>query len=513
MFHSGQQIGLYTLIEKIGKGSFGEVWVAEKRTQFVTKRVAIKLPHNEILDFEAIRQEATLWEEASGHPNVLPIIDADVYDGQVAIVSEYAGGGSLADRLKNEERVPIKEAVELTIGILNGLEYLHSKKIIHRDIKPANILLQGNMPRLADFGISRAIETSTISSVVVGTESYMSPEAFDGKRNVQTDIWSVGVVLYQLLSGKLPFPQKRASEVMYAILLKEPEPLPDDIPPQLQGIVFKALEKDKNPEEPPKRYQSSAEMRDELNMFLQTFHQPLAPQEITQAVSPETTPELTEEKTAPVLPRTESEMPTRVKLRIPLPNPESWHNLRQLLSKKEVFPFVVLALILGLSGITWLFFRGNGQTSIENANISNVVIATPANTISNSANQPNSNSDASNISPKALEYVNQGYKLLQEGQFDRAIQAYTKAIKINPDDYTLYNDRGLIFYAQRRFDKAIADFDKSIELHPASLTYNNRGVAYEDKGDKEKAIADYRKALELDPTNEQANKNLNAILK
>jgi serine/threonine protein kinase len=512
MFHAGQQIGLYTLIEKIGKGSFGEVWMAEKRTQFVTKRVAIKLPHNEILDFEAIRQEATLWEEASGHPNVLPIIDADVYDGQVAIVSEYAGGGSLADRLKNEERIPVAEAVELTIGILNGLEYLHSKKIIHRDIKPANILLQGNMPRLADFGISRAIETSTISSVVVGTESYMSPEAFDGKRNVQTDIWSVGVVLYQLLSGRLPFPQKRASEVMYAILLKEPEPLPDDIPPQLQEIVFKALEKDKNPEEVPKRYQSSAEMRDDLNIFLQTFHQPLGPQETTQAVSPETAPELTEE-TAPVLSRTDSEIPTRVKLRIPLPDSQSWHNLRQLLSKKEIFPFVTLILILGFLGIAWMFFKGRGQTLIENSNLSTPVVTAPANTLSNSGNQTNPNSAARNISPKALEYVNQGYKLLQEGQFDRAIQAYTKAIKIDPDDYALYNDRGLIYYAQRKFDKAIADFDKSIEINPASLTYNNRGVAYQDKGDKEKAIADYRKALELDPTNEQANKNLNEILK
>src|SRR4028119_2122967 len=107
MFQPGQQIGLYTLITKLAKGGFGEVWLAEKRSEFVTKKVAIKLPLDEQVDFEEIRQEATLWEKASGHPNVLPIIDADIYDGQVAIVSEYAGGGSLADRLKTHGELPV----------------------------------------------------------------------------------------------------------------------------------------------------------------------------------------------------------------------------------------------------------------------------------------------------------------------------------------------------------------------------------------------------------------------
>src|ERR1044071_9906316 len=144
MFHEGRQIGSYTLLRKLGKGGFGEVWLAEKSSQFVTKRVAVKLPLDEQVNFDAIRQEATLWEQASGHPNVLPIIDADVYDEQVVIVSEYADGGSLADKIKRDGRLPLEQAVEMTIGILSGLEFLHSRQIIHRDIKPQNILLQGN---------------------------------------------------------------------------------------------------------------------------------------------------------------------------------------------------------------------------------------------------------------------------------------------------------------------------------------------------------------------------------
>ena len=264
MFYEGQQIGQYKLVNKLGKGGFGEVWLAEKRSQFVTKRVAVKLPLDDHVNFEAIRQEATLWEQASGHANVLPIIDADAYDGQVVIVSEYADGGSLHDKLKTEGKLPIKQAVEMTIGILKGLEFLHNKQIIHRDIKPQNILLQGETPRLADFGISRAIQTSSnSSSTVIGTDAYMSPESFMGKRSVQTDIWSVGVVFYQLLKGKLPFPQEHPSERMYAILQRDFEPLPANIPQSLKTIIAKALAK-----LPENRYKTATEMREDLSRVL-----------------------------------------------------------------------------------------------------------------------------------------------------------------------------------------------------------------------------------------------------
>jgi serine/threonine protein kinase len=268
MFRPEQQIGSYELIKPLGKGGFGEVWLAEKRSEFVTKKVAVKLPHKNQINFEAIRQEATLWEKASGHPNVLPIIDADIYDGQVVIVSEYADGGSLGDKLKIS-LPPIEIAVEITIGILNGLEYLHSKEIIHRDIKPQNILLQGNTPRLADFGISRAMNSDTISSVVAGTDAYMSPEAFDGNRNVQTDIWSVGVVLYQMLNGQLPYPQQHPTERMFAILTKEFEPLGENIPKDVRDVVEKALAK-----KPADRYLSAVQMSNALRKILANLENP-----------------------------------------------------------------------------------------------------------------------------------------------------------------------------------------------------------------------------------------------
>lgn len=265
MFNSGQQIGNYTLISRLGRGGFGEVWLAERRAKFVTTKVAVKLPLDEQVDHETIKQEATLWEKASGHPNVLPIIDADEYDGQIIIVSEYAPDGSLDEWLKKHGKIPFEKAVEMTIKILDGLEFLHSRNIIHRDLKPANILLQGETPRLADFGISRALRAtaSSQSSNVSGTFAYMPPEGFDGKRSIQTDIWSVGVNLYQFLTGVLPFPQKEPSALIAAIMMRDFVPLTSDIPQNLRTVISKALAK--NPEN---RYVSAGQMREDLRRIL-----------------------------------------------------------------------------------------------------------------------------------------------------------------------------------------------------------------------------------------------------
>jgi serine/threonine protein kinase len=261
MAKASDQIGPYTLVSKLGRGAFGVVWLAEKRTAITTTKVAIKIPNDEDVDLEAVKQEASLWVHASGHPNVLPIIDADIHDEQVIIVSEYAPDGSLSKWLeRNGGQAPsVESAIETTLGILAGLEHLHKRGIIHRDLKPDNILLQGDTPRLADFGIARILKNTSKSTVATGTPAYMPPEAFDGKRNEQTDIWSVGVIFYQLLTGRLPFPQTDISSLLMAIVTREPEPLPNSIPEQIRRVVEGALKR--NPDE---RCRSAGEMRQAL---------------------------------------------------------------------------------------------------------------------------------------------------------------------------------------------------------------------------------------------------------
>lgn len=501
MFQAGQKIGFYTLIRKLAEGGFGEVWLAEKESHFVTKKVAVKLPHDEEVDFEAIRQEAHLWEQASGHPNVLPLIDADIYDGQAAIVSEYAEDGSLADRLKTERKLSVKEAVEMTIGILNGLEYLHSKGIVHRDIKPANILLQGNTPRLADFGISRAVETATVSSVIVGTESYMSPEAFEGVRSIQTDIWSVGVVLYKLLTGNLPFPQKKPTEMMYAVLMKNPESMPDGIPSPLQKIVFKALEKDREiGDDPPRRYQSAAAMREDLKIFLENFASIVS-------LQPEND-ELTWQ--------TIGDESTIVRIPVSIENHRQ-PNALQNITNLKLSPAAGLSLISGLAAIVLLSFYLFNRVFLPEVQTPDTVnqSAGAANEASGNRAEASANEhNAANSSRSAFDYFNEGNKLFERKRYDRAIAAYTKAIEINPSDFSFYNNRGIVYHTRKKYREAIGDFSKAVELNPdSSFTYSNRGVAYEDSGDIEQAIADYRKAVELDPNDAKARNNLNKILK
>ena len=253
------RIGPYQLERKLGKGAFGEVWLAHDVDNLVAARaVALKLPLDDDVNLDAIRQEAQVWVAASGHPNVLPMLEARVYNGQVVIASEYAPDGSLQQWLTtNGGQAPtMKAALEMTRDILDGLAHLHSRRIIHRDLKPDNILLNGATPRIADFGISRVLKTTTQSAVAAGTPVYMAPEAFKGKRNPLTDLWSAGVMLYQLLSGDVPFHSNNAYELYVSISNDEAAPLPAAVPAWLQQVVAKALSKD-----PTQRYQSAEEMR------------------------------------------------------------------------------------------------------------------------------------------------------------------------------------------------------------------------------------------------------------
>jgi len=256
-----RKLGPYTLVSQIGRGAFGVVWLAEKQTAIATTKFALKLPRGEDIDIEAFKQEAAIWIQASGHPNVVPLIDADIYGDQVVIVSEYLSDGSLAEWLKKHGgRAPsIESASDIISGVLSGLAHLHERRIIHRDLKPENILLQRDTPRLADFGIARVLRTGSYSTNISGTLAYMAPEAFDGKRNERTDIWSVGVIFYQLLSGRLPYDQSDMSSFIGAIMRYDPPPLPRSVPEALRNLVVKALRR-----APSERYASANLMRNEL---------------------------------------------------------------------------------------------------------------------------------------------------------------------------------------------------------------------------------------------------------
>ena len=257
----GDQVGPYVLVRELGRGGFGTVWLAERRGSIATTHVAIKLPLNAESDLELFRREAGIWVQASGHPNVLPVIEAEVYDGQLAIVSEYAAGGSLAAWLGRfpSRVIPGAQIRTLIGGIAAGLGHLHSKGIVHRDLKPANVLLQEENPRLTDFGVARVLKATSNSYSFGGTPAYMAPEAWDGERSAASDFWPLGIILYELLVGARPFNQTELMPLFRAISASQLA-TPPGTAPNFARVVHRCLQKS-----PDQRYRSAAALLADLD--------------------------------------------------------------------------------------------------------------------------------------------------------------------------------------------------------------------------------------------------------
>ena len=262
MLERGDKIGDYTLAKFLGRGQFGEVWLAEKDVQFSTRKFqhALKFlfKREDEINLKAVEAEIDTWIEASGHPNVMSVLDMIVHQEYIIIASEYAEGGSLKKWLTdNGGKAPSHEkALEMMAGILSGIEHLHSRNVVHRDLKPDNILLQGKFPRITDFGISRIVSAGSVSTVAMGSPFYMSPESFDGSKATSTDIWSAGVILYEMLTGRHPYHSDTIYGLVNSIRQEAPKPLPNNIPTELQRIVGTALQKDM-----PKRYPTARAIR------------------------------------------------------------------------------------------------------------------------------------------------------------------------------------------------------------------------------------------------------------
>lgn len=368
MFRESQQIGLYTLIRRLGRGGFGEVWLAENRSHSPTEKVAIKLPRTDQIDLQSVKEEIFNWILSGRHKNILPIIECEIFGNQIAIVSEYAPGGSLQDLINKKGSLPASEAVEIAVGILDGLAHLHNRQIIHRDLKPDNVLFQGNVPRLTDFGISRAMTVTSQSQTVSGTLSYMAPEAFDGKRNAQTDIWAVGVILYQLLTANLPFPQKEKVELIGALVMKEPAPLPASIPPDLQTIIKKALAKESS-----HRYQTAAEMAKELLEFSQKNSEATLKMLLSGVPPTEPSPtyEIPLNQPSPIIVKPVRDKSDSVvtNVKVPFENYETETTFRSVLPQKpknnlNIYLFSTIGLIFVIIGV--IYFSNGNKTELTN---------------------------------------------------------------------------------------------------------------------------------------------------
>jgi Tol biopolymer transport system component len=269
LLNAGSRLGSYEIEAPLGAGGMGQVFRA--RDTRLNRPVAIKFLSEELADASARRrfQQEAQTVSALNHPHILTVHEAGEFQDRQYLVTEFVDGGTLKDWALRERR-SWRQTVELLVGVADGLAAAHAAGIVHRDIKPDNILVsKSGYAKLADFGLAKLIagsrpedvtrevaEDQTRPGLVVGTVAYMSPEQAAGKQlDPRTDIFSFGVVLYELLAGHRPFEGKNDVEVLHTIVNAPPKPLPQTLPVGLRMAVEKSLEK-----EPEDRYQSMREM-------------------------------------------------------------------------------------------------------------------------------------------------------------------------------------------------------------------------------------------------------------
>jgi serine/threonine-protein kinase len=275
----GQKLSYYQVIKKLGEGGMGEVYLAEDSR--LGRKVALKLLPTEIIKdpnrIKRFEQEART-ASALNHPNILTIYEIGDADGLHFIATEFIDGVTLKQKIANG--LSLKEALKIAIQIANALVVAHPAGVVHRDIKPGNIMLRDDgYVKILDFGLAKFTEPGSVkkennvgfnteAGKVMGTPKYMSPEQARGQVvDARTDIFSFGVVLYQMITGQLPFDGATNSDIIVSVLEYDPPPISNylpDVSPELERIIIKALRKDRE-----ERYQTIKDMLLDLKSLKQ----------------------------------------------------------------------------------------------------------------------------------------------------------------------------------------------------------------------------------------------------
>lgn len=256
MFLKGQTVGKYRILSPLGSGGFGSVFLAEDT--WIHKKVALKVPHKQNLDFTEMLKEPRLLASMN-HPNIVTVLTAEKQDGVFFIVMEYVPGQTLEQIILREGALDIPRALDFTCQMCNAVDHAHKVGVLHRDLRPGNMLVSdAGMLKVTDFGTSRFLEIAAHGTTVIGSPPYMAPEQFYGKAVFASDVYSVGVTMYQMLTGELPYATPAPSDIERLVrgeLVTAPRIKNSKIPKAVNDIVLKALAPD-----PTHRYQRAAEL-------------------------------------------------------------------------------------------------------------------------------------------------------------------------------------------------------------------------------------------------------------
>jgi eukaryotic-like serine/threonine-protein kinase len=245
MFFRGQTIGKYRILSPLGSGGFGTVYLAEDT--WIDKKVALKVPHKQTLDFGELVKEPRLLASMS-HPNIVTVLTAEKQDDTFFIVMEYVPGETLEQVIVREGAMEIARALDFTCQMCNAVDHAHKAGILHRDLRPGNMLVsETGFLKVTDFGTSRFLEIAAHGTTVIGSPPYMAPEQFYGKAVFASDVYSIGVTMYQMLTGSLPYDTPAPADIerlMRGELITSPRIKNPKVPKSINDIVLRALAPD-----------------------------------------------------------------------------------------------------------------------------------------------------------------------------------------------------------------------------------------------------------------------------
>jgi serine/threonine-protein kinase len=260
MFFRGQSIGKYRILSHLGSGGFGSVYLAEDT--WIDKKVAIKVPHKQNLDVADLLKEPRLLASMS-HPNIVTMLTAEKVDDVFFMVLEYVPGETLEHLIMREGALDLARALDFSCQLCNAVDHAHRAGILHRDLRPGNVLVsEAGMVKVTDFGTSRFLEIAAHGTTVIGSPPYMAPEQFHGKAVFASDLYSLGVTMYQMFTGSLPYDTPAPADIeklMRGELVISPRVKNARIPKAISDIVLKAMAPDL-----PARYQRAGELLEDL---------------------------------------------------------------------------------------------------------------------------------------------------------------------------------------------------------------------------------------------------------
>jgi serine/threonine-protein kinase len=463
-FSDGENIGVYRIVEQLGSGGMATVFKAYHAA--LDRYVAIKVLHPAFrgdASFSSRFQREARVVAKLDHPNIVPVYDFSEHEGSPYLVMRFIEGETLKARL-NRGQLALPDILNVIRPMGDALSYAHEQGVLHRDIKPSNVLLRrDNRVFLTDFGLARMMEageSSLTRDALVGTPQYISPEQAMGKSHLdaRTDIYSFGVVLYELFTGQVPF----HADTPYAIIhdhIYTPLPLPRSInpnlPPALEQVLLKALAK--NPDD---RYSTAAELveaTEEAVASAATFSAP-GP----TAVSPAAIEQEATSAAPTVVPATP--VPEKPRAPTPAKRPEQAAPARGVKkSGRGVQRRWLLALgivgVLAVVAATVLFIFTEGQDEGSEPNIvESPAVEQPA------VDEPKP--DQVDPNQEIRELMEHANELVRRGDIDGAMEAFERAMQLEPHAPPVYVEAARVLLQHDHADPAIAILHRGVEANP-----------------------------------------------